>query len=211
MKSTYSQPKVAVVMLILGIDDGVLKVALYKREREPFMNQYSLPAGLILANESLDEAAKRVLKEKTGIEDVYLEQLHAFGDPNRDPVQRTIGIAYFALVRFEEVELEKDTAQWGDVKTPVKSFDHEEIMEFMLSELRQRILYSEIVHSLLPDQFTLTQLQKVYETILAEKIDKRNFRKKILSLSILKKSDKKVVGQRQRPAQLYRFIVKKTL
>lgn len=211
MQNRVFNPQVAAVMLILGIDDGVLKVALYKRLREPFTGQYSLPAGLVFGDESLDEAAKRVLKEKTGIENVYLEQLHAFGDPNRDPMQRTIGIAYFALVRFEDVELEKGAAQWIDVKTPIKSFDHDEIMRFMLSELKQRILYSEIVHSLLPDQFTLTQLQKVYETILGEKIDKRNFRKKILSLSILKKSDKKVVGQRQRPAQLYRFIVKKTL
>ncbi len=198
--------QVAVVMVIVSFDGQDLKVALYKRERHPFEGQYSLPAGLVTPTESVDEAARRVLKEKTGMERVYLEQLHTFGDVKRDPVERTIGTAYFALVPYHEEDLTRQGARWESIeKVKITSFDHQKIVEFAISYLRDNILYSNIVSPLLHAKFTLSELQKVYEVILGKSIDKRNFRKKILSSGILKKAEGKLKGKKQRPAQLFEF------
>lgn len=206
MQRNISHPEVAVIMAILSVDEGVLKVALYERQKEPFKNKLSLPAGLIGIHESLDDAAKRVLKEKTGIDNVYLEQIHAFGEPYRDPAGRTVGIAYFAFVPFDKVKITQEDAEWTDVKkVPTLAFDHSKILSYVLKDIKKRILYSNIVHSLLPDAFTLTQLQKIYEIILNSSIDKRNFRKKILSAKIVEPTNKVVTGMRQRPAKLYKF------
>lgn len=203
---TISHPRVAAVMVILSIHEGELKVALYKRVRDPFKDILSLPAGLLLEGEALETAASRVLAEKTGITRVYLEQLHTFGDVKRDPVDRTIGVSYFAFVPFLEIKNDRQAAEWTNVRElPELAFDHTKIVNYALSNIREKILFSNIVHSLLPDSFTLTQLQKIYEIILEKTIDKRNFRKKILSMDILQKANG-VSSGRQRPAQLYKFI-----
>lgn len=200
-----AQPQVAVIMVILTVHEDRLKVLLYRRDKEPFEGQLSLPAGLILKMESLDEAALRVLKEKTGISRLFLEQLYTFGDPERDPHKWTIGVAYYALINFKDVTIKEPEADWFEVNSISElAFDHNEVLKKALDRTRSKMMYSNILHGLLPEEFTLTQLQKVYELLLDEKLDKRNFRKKILSLNILIDTNRKITGN-QRPAALFKF------
>ncbi|EKD53191.1 MAG: hypothetical protein ACD_61C00120G0005 [uncultured bacterium] len=206
----YERPSVTVDVLLFTIEDGELKILLVKRNEAPFEDSWALPGGFVRMDESLDEAASRELSEETGVRDLYLEQLYTFGDPKRDPRTRVITVTYMSLASNAEWKL-KST---GDVKEasffpidrlPKLAFDHADIVDYGLQRLRSKLGYTNIVLGLLPGSFTLTELQRVYEIILKTRVDKRNFRKKILSTGLIVSSGKKLEGIAHRPAMLYSF------
>ncbi|MEK6816876.1 MAG: NUDIX domain-containing protein [Nanoarchaeota archaeon] len=207
----YKRPSVAVDMVVFTATEDALKVLLIKRGKEPFSGHWCLPGGFMKIDESPENAALRELKEETGVKDVYLEQLYTFGEPKRDPRGRVISISYFALVDSSRIKpfvtgQEKiENVQWCDIaRLPKLGFDHKDIIEYALKRLRYKMEYTAVGLELLPYRFTLTQLQNLYEIILNEKIDKRNFRKKIVSMGIVESTGHVKKGS-HRPAVLYRF------
>ena len=209
MSYPESRMKVAVDIVIFTIQEGALKVLLVKRLIPPFKGQLAIPGGFVLPDEDLDEAALRELREETGVTDVYLEQLCSFGDPNRDPRGRIISIAYFALISAGhqlKAGTDASEASWWPVhQFPSLAFDHAQILAYAIERLRNKLEYTTVGFQLLPSKFTLGELQAVYEAILEKKLDKRNFRRKIAELKILKplKEYRSDVG---RPAQLFQFV-----
>ncbi|MBQ7450463.1 NUDIX hydrolase [bacterium] len=204
--------EVTVDVVIFTIQDGRLKVLLVKRASEPFKGRWAIPGGFIRLSENLDSAALRILKEKTAVQNIYLEQLYTFGDPLRYPNSRVITCAYFALIRSDDLKLGFDQGtqvtevEWHKVYSlPQLAFDHKEIIEYSIKRMRERLEISPIAFQLLPEKFTLTELQHSYELILAKKLDKRNFRKKIMSLDMLKELDEFSKSGSKRPARLYKF------
>ncbi|PIN69925.1 NUDIX hydrolase [Candidatus Woesearchaeota archaeon CG11_big_fil_rev_8_21_14_0_20_43_8] len=195
---------------VFTIKDEALHVLLIKRKNPPFKESYALPGGFVEADEDLDRCAARELAEETNVKDIYLEQIGAFGNPSRDPRGRVITIAYLALIDWNKVNLAADTdamrAEWLAVKRlPKLAFDHKDILESALDTLKDKIKNTSIAFQLLPKEFTLTELQKTHEAVLGMPIDKRNFRKKILSENFLVELKKtKMVGA-HRPAKLYQF------
>jgi 8-oxo-dGTP diphosphatase len=201
--------KVTVDIVIFTIQSDELKVLLIKRGIPPFKGQFALPGGFVHEDESLDKAAMRELREETGVSDVYLEQLYSFGDPGRDPRERIVTVAYYALVSADRSQLAAGTdtteaAWWRLSKLPALAFDHRKIVDYALERLRNKLEYTTVGFQLLPEKFSLTELQGVYEAILDKKLDKRNFRRKIELLKILKPTAEYRRGG-QRPARLYRF------
>jgi 8-oxo-dGTP diphosphatase len=201
--------KVTVDVVIFTIQEGVLKVLLIKRRIAPFLGQNAIPGGFVHEDEDLDEAALRELKEETGVTDVYLEQLYSFGKPGRDPRGRVITVAYFALIspdRKLTAGSDAAAAAWYPIDDlPRLAFDHAAILNYALERLRNKLEYTTVGFQLLPEKFTLTELQEVYEAILGRELDKRNFRRKMSVLRILKPLPEHRHGG-QRPAQLYRFV-----
>ena len=201
--------QVTVDIVIFTIQQGVLKVLLVKRAIAPFVGQFAIPGGFVLEDEDLEQAALRELKEETGVSDVYLEQLYSFGDPKRDPRGRVVTIAYFALISADrklEAGTDADEAAWYPIDDlPTLAFDHATILNYALERLRNKLEYTTVGFQLLPEKFTLTELQAVYEAILGRNLDKRNFRRKMSVLKILKPLREYRRGG-QRPAQLYRFV-----
>ncbi|MBO5948711.1 NUDIX hydrolase [bacterium] len=204
--------EITVDVVIFTIHEGSLKVLLVKRASEPFKGKWAIPGGFIRLSENLDNAALRILKEKTNVQNIYLEQLYTFGDPLRHPNSRVITCAYFALIRSDDIELsfeknaEITSVEWQKVyDMPPLAFDHKEIIEYSVKRMRERLEFCPIAFQLLPEKFTLTELQKSYELILRKKLDKRNFRKKMMSLSILKELDEYTKSVSKRPARLYSF------
>jgi 8-oxo-dGTP diphosphatase len=202
--------KVTVDIVIFTIQSGAFKVLLVKRAIPPFKGQFAIPGGFVHESESLDEAALRELREETGVADVYLEQLYSFGDPGRDPRDRVITVAYYALISADRSPLAAGTdaaeaTWWAVSKLPPLAFDHRKILDYALERLRNKLEYTTVGFQLLPGKFTLTELQDVYEAILDKKLDKRNFRRKLALLKILKPVPEYRRGG-QRPARLYRFI-----
>ena len=211
----YDRPSVTVDVVMMSLRQRDLQVLLVKRRSWPYEGMWAIPGGFVNMDESLETAAKRELQEETGVQDVYLEQLYTFGDPGRDPRTRVITVVYFALLDSARMQVRaaSDAADvgWFSVyNLPELAFDHAEILKYALGRLRGKLDYTNIAFSLLPEQFTLRELQRVYEIILHRRLDKRNFRKKILSTGptgILKVEDtgaKKMEGT-HRPARLYRF------
>lgn len=208
MKLTdFEQPSVTTDLVIFTIQDNSLKVLLVKRNEEPFKNKWALPGGFVRIDESLEDSAIRELFEETGVKGVYLEQLYSFGNPKRDPRGRVITISYFALINSEKIKLRASTdvleAKWFSIpKISSLAFDHKEILDYAIKRLKWKFEYTTIAFSLLPKKFSLGELQKIYEIVFEKKIDKRNFRKKILSLNILKKE---TINKNTpyRPPQLY--------
>ena len=201
--------KVTVDIVIFTIQSEELKVLLVKRGIPPFKGQLALPGGFVHDDESLDEAAMRELREETGVSDVFLEQLYSFGEPGRDPRERIITVAYYALISADRSQLAAGTdtteATWWPVSNlPALAFDHRKILDYALERLRNKLEYTTVGFQLLPAKFSLTELQEVYEAILGKKLDKRNFRRKIELLKILKPIAEYRRGG-QRPARLYRF------
>ncbi len=215
MARIYTETKtheVTVDVVILTILDGVLKALLVKRAHEPFKGKWSIPGGFIRLSENLDDAALRVLKEKTNVQNIYLEQLYTFGDPLRYPNTRVITCAYFALLRAEDIKIEVmntdevSEVEWHKVdELPPLAFDHKEIIQYSLKRTRERLELCPIAFQLLPKKFTLTELQKSYELILKKDLDKRNFRKKMLSSNILIETNEVTKSGSKRPAALYSF------
>lgn len=207
----YPRPALTVDCVIFGLDEShQLKVLLIQRAHPPFQGQWALPGGFVDMDEGLEAAALRELEEETGVKDVFIEQLYTFGDPGRDPRGRVVSVAYFALVNLEEhpVEASSDArrVRWFEIDNlPQLAFDHKKILQVAISRLRAKVRYQPIGFELLPEKFTLSQLQKLYETILGvEELNKRNFRTRILKMGVLKEVGKQE-GVAHRPAKLYSF------
>jgi 8-oxo-dGTP diphosphatase len=205
--------RVAVDLVIFTIREGALHALLIQRAAPPFEGRWALPGGFILHGESLEDAALRELGEETGVRNVYLEQLYSFGDPDRDPRGRVISVAYYALVAADRAPLSagsdaSDARWWPVASHPPLAFDHGRILEYALERLRNKLEYTTVGFQLLPPKFTLTQLQLVYEAILGRALDKRNFRRKMELLGILKPLKEWAREGRSRPAQLFTFSAK---
>lgn len=204
---------VAVDCIIFGFDKEGLKILLIKRGFEPEKGKWSLLGGFLKKEENLDNAANRVLKKLTGLENIYLEQLSAYSKIDRDPVERTISISYFALINKEEhdFELTKEYhAQWFTLDNyPRPIFDHPKMIKKALARLRRKAVTYPLGFELLPEKFTMRQLQNLYECILDQKLDKRNFINKVNSLNVLVKLDEKDKSTSKKGAFLYKFDEKK--
>ena len=201
---------VTVDIVIFTIQSGTLRVLLVKRAAAPFQGQFAIPGGFVHEDEDLDQAASRELREETGVADVYLEQLYSFGDVGRDPRGRVITVAYFALISADRplrAGTDAAKAEWCsmDQLPTTLAFDHARILNYALERLRNKLEYTTVGFQLLPEKFTLTELQEVYEAILGKNLDKRNFRRKLSLLKILNPLPAYRRGG-QRPAQLYRFV-----
>lgn len=200
---------VAVDSIILGFRDNELQVLLAKRPFQPMKGEWSLMGGFVKADESVHQAAVRVVKEFTGIEDIYLEQVGAYGEPGRDVGERVISVAYYALVNFDKFDtslVAKYDARWVKItELPKLVFDHNKMVIDTLKQLQRRAAIKPIGFNLLSEMFTLPTLQSLYESIYQEKIDKRNFRKKLLSMDILEKMDEKDKTSSKKGAYYYKF------
>ena len=213
---SFDRHAVTVDIVLFTIHKETLKVLLVKRVQSPFLGKWALPGGGVGSHESVDEAALRLLQKETQVGNVYLEQLYTFGELKRDPRGRVITVAYYALVS-------DDRFRWGSPlgpngvhlfpvhRIPSLAFDHQKIITYALERLRHKVNYTTICFQLLPEKFTLSELQKAYEVILGQKLDKRNFRKKMLQLNILKRMGEKKISGPQRPAELYSFTESKVL
>lgn len=206
----YPRPAVAVDCVVFGFDESDLKVMLIQRKLPPFQGQWALPGGFVKLDESLDQAAKRELREETGLSDVFLEQLYTYGAVDRDPRERVISVAYFALVKMAGTLIQADTdaqsAAWFAVDdTPSLAFDHAVILETAVQRLRAKVRYQPVGFELLPRKFKLSQLQHLYEVVLEKSLDKRNFRKKVLKMGLLEELDEIEKDVSHRAARLYRF------
>lgn len=219
MSHTYKYPRPALTVdcIVFGLDaQQELKVMLIQRDIPPFEGYWAIPGGFVRMDETLDQAALRELQEETGIHDLFLEQLYTFGDINRDPRDRTITVAYYALINLVEQEIKAATdaraANWFRIsEIPKLAFDHDQILQTAIARLRGKIRYEPIGFELLPKKFTLTQLQKLYEIVLDRQLDKRNFRKKILNMDLLIDTNELETGVSHRAAKLYRFDENKYL
>ena len=206
----FARAALTVDVVVFALDDEDLKVMLVQRGIEPFAGQWALPGGFVRVEETLDAAARRELQEETGLQNIFLEQLYTFGEVERDPSERVVTVAYFALVNLEGHEVRASTdarnAAWFAVSDlPPLAFDHEHILDVAHERLRGKVRYQPIGFELLPAKFPLRRLQHMYEVILDRELDKRNFRKKILSMDILVELDEIEKDVAHRAARLYRF------
>ena len=199
----------AVDCIIFGFDSEKLKLLLIKRNFDPCKGQRSLMGGFLKTRESLDNAAQRILHELTGLSDVYLEQLYVYGETYRDPGERVVSVAYYALIGVDKYQKEigeKYHAHWFTVADmPDLVFDHNSMVDKALRRLKRKTRIEPIGFELLPEKFTIPQLQKLYEAIHQQELDKRNFRKKILSLGVLNKLDEKDKEGSKKGAYFYEF------
>ena len=212
MPHTYQYPRAALTVdcVVFGFDGGELKVLLIQRGLEPFKGKWALPGGFVRVEETLDDAARRELREETGLENVFLEQLYTFGEVNRDPRERVVSVAHYALVKLSDHAAKAATdaasAEWFPIsKLPKLAFDHADIVAAALARLQGKVRYQPIGFELLPPKFTLSELQHLYEAILGTELDKRNFRKKVLGFGLLLPLKETQMTGRHRPAQLFRF------
>ena len=207
----YHRPAVTVDITIFTVRNDELNVLLIKRAEAPFQGEWALPGGFVMENEDLEAAAIRELVEETGVSGVYLEQLFTFGAPGRDPRGHTVTVAYSALIPSDNLELTASTdaegVAWFAIdKLPDLAFDHDDILEVAHDRLVAKLEYSTIVFQLMPEAFTLTELQHVYELIERREIDKRNFRKRILALGVIEPTGEEKREGPHRPAKLFRVI-----
>lgn len=204
---------VAVDSIIFGFEQRELKLLIHKRQFEPAKGEWSLFGGFVQRDESLDEAAGRILNEHTGLQNIYMEELQSYGEVDRDPAGRVISVAYFALIpagEFTEAGKSKSGARWVSLKElPPLIMDHMLMVEKGLRRLKRRAATQPIGFELLPPEFTMPQLQALYEAIYQTELDKRNFRKKILAMDVLIKLDTKDKSSSKKGAWLYRFDQKK--
>jgi 8-oxo-dGTP diphosphatase len=201
--------QVTVDIVVFTVHEQTLQVLLIERGIDPFKGRYALPGGFVRAEETLEQAAFRELLEETGTKDVYLEQLYTFGDPHRDPRGRVVTVAYYALVPNDKSPLLAGTdaaaAGWYPVcALPPLAFDHKKIVEYAIDRLRNKLEYTNVGFQLLPAKFTLSALQALHEAILGKPLDKRNFRRKVLGLGLVKPS-KEMQATGRKPAQLFSF------
>ncbi len=206
----YPRPAVTTDCVIFGFDGNQLNLLLIARGIEPFKGQWAFPGGFVRMQETTEACARRELAEETGLLEIFMEQLYTFSELERDPRGRTISVAYFALVNNSEWQPiagdDAGKARWFSIENvPELAFDHERILKLAVERLRGKIRYQPIGFELLPEQFTLPQLQNLYEAILQQPLDRRNFRKKIMKYNILEPLDKKEEGTPHRAARYYQF------
>jgi 8-oxo-dGTP diphosphatase len=216
MPYSYQYPRAALTVdcVVFGYDESELKILLIERALAPFKGRWALPGGFVRIDETLDAAARRELVEETGLKDVFLEQLYTFGGVDRDPRERVVSVAYYALVKLSDhralAATDAANAQWFPVsKVPKLAFDHGEIFGTALARLKSKVRYQPIGFELLPPKFTLSQLQHLYEAALETELDKRNFRKKVLGFGLLVALKETQMRGRHRPAQLFQFDAEK--
>jgi len=216
MPHTYRHARAALTVdcVVFGFDAGELKVLLIQRALAPFKGHWSLPGGFVHVDETLDDAARRELAEETGLQHVFLEQLYTFGAVKRDPRERVVSVAHFALVKLSDHAAKAATdaaeAAWFKISAlPRLAFDHADMVAAALTRLQGKVRYQPIGFELLPPKFTLSELQHLYEAILATALDKRNFRKKVLGFGLLVPLKETQMTGRHRPAQLFRFAADK--
>jgi ADP-ribose pyrophosphatase YjhB (NUDIX family) len=215
-KYEFERPGLTVDCVIFGLDLDAesLKVMLIERDVEPFKGAWAIPGGFVRSDEALLDAATRELEEETGIKDVFLEQLYTFGDPGRDPRGWVVSVAYYALVSPDKhnirATMDARDARWFPVNAlPKLPFDHGKILKTALERLRGKLTYAPIGFELLPQKFTIKQLQKLYEIVLDSKLDNRNFRKKIFAMDVLRELNEMQTGVAHRAARLYSFDERK--
>lgn len=206
----YPRAALAVDCVVFGYDNDGLRVLLIQRSGPPFERAWALPGGFVQMHETLDEAARRELVEETGVSRLYIEQLYTFGAIDRDPRERVVSVAYFALVKLSDHTIRaatdaSDAAWFGVDELPTLAFDHESIVAMALERLRGKVRYRPIGFELLPPKFTLTELQSLYEAVLGTDLDKRNFRKRVLAMDLLEELDEVEADVAHRAARLYRF------
>jgi 8-oxo-dGTP diphosphatase len=211
MKQTI---KISVDAVVFGYESGTISVLLIKRKYAPFKGKWAIPGGFVLNEESLEDAVERELFEETGIKISYLEQLYTFGKPKRDPRSRVVSVAYFGLIKPSTFKIFASTdaaeVQWFKIsELPKLSFDHEEILKMAIDRLQSKITYEPIGFELLDNKFPFSDLEKLYTTLLGRTIDRRNFRKKILSLNVLDELNEKFSKGSGRPANLFKFNKKR--
>ncbi len=203
--SVFPKPSVTVDLVLFTVRNEQLQVLLTKREQHPFRNQLALPGVFVQIAETLDEAAQRALFQKTGLQNIYMEQLYTWGNVQRDPRMRIISVSYYALVpemQIPEPEREKFFPVEKILSFPEIAFDHREMIAYGRERIRNKVNYSDIAFSLLPEEFTLPQLQKIYEILLGQPLYKANFRKKIADK--LQPTEKFTSGHQHRPSRIYR-------
>lgn len=212
MAFTYKYPRPALTAdcVVFGLDDNDLKVLLIQRDFDPFAGHWALPGGFAVVGESIEESARRELAEETGLTGIFLEQLYTFSDPDRDPREHVVTVAHYALINLSEHEVTPSTdarnAAWFELSDiPDLAFDHNRILQTAYERLQGKIRYQPIGFELLPQKFTLRQLQQMYEKILDRQLDKRNFRKKIINMDILEGLDEIETDVAHRAARLYMF------
>jgi 8-oxo-dGTP diphosphatase len=206
----YARPALTVDVVVFALDEEDLQVMLIERDLPPFAGQWALPGGFVRVEETLEQAAIRELQEETGLRDIFLEQLFTFGALERDPRERIVTVAYYALVNLAGHNVLASTdarnAAWFPVSDlPTLAFDHAQIVDAALARLRGKVRYQPIGFELLPEKFTLRQLQHLYEIVLGRELDKRNFRKKVLSMGIIKETNEIEKDVAHRAARLFRF------
>jgi 8-oxo-dGTP diphosphatase len=206
----YPRPALTVDAVVFGLTRKSLQILLVERGGEPFKGCWALPGGFVGEGEDLQEAARRELEEETGVALSFLEQLYTFGAPGRDPRGRVVTVAYFALVRPEQVEVfaasDAAAAAWFPIdRLPPLAFDHDRIVGIATERLRGKVRYEPLGFDLLPESFTLGQLQELYETVLGRSIDKRNFRRKIKQMDVLHATGERQPGTPHRAPELFRF------
>ena len=204
----YPHPAVATDCVIFGFDGSSLKILLIERGQEPYKGQWAFPGGFMCIDETAEECAKRELREETGLETAYIEQLQAFTSVNRDPRERVISIAFYALVKISDVKGGDDAAkaQWFPLDNiPQLAFDHDMILRTAMAKLKEKIHFEPIGFELLPEVFTMSHLQNLYESILEVKFDRRNFYKKMNTLNILTPTEERPANTSRRIPIKYRF------
>ena len=210
----YFRSAFSVDSVVFGFDEGDLKVLLIYRGAEPYKETWALPGDLVRLDEDLDESVRRVLKDLTGMSNIYMEQIHTFGRVDRHPLGRVITVSYMSLVKISDYKLNASSwakdAQWHSVNNiPKLPFDHNEILDFAMEKLKDKVRRQPIGFELLPREFSITELQHLYECVLGINFDKRNFRKKLSSMNFLVDSGVSQNSVAHRPAKLYRFDSKK--
>jgi 8-oxo-dGTP diphosphatase len=216
MAYTYEYPRAALTVdcIVFGLDEQELKVMLIQRGLPPFEGKWALPGGFVRLEETLDEAARRELEEETGLSRIFLEQLYTFSEVDRDPRERVVSVAYYALVNLRDHQVHaatdaRDAGWFGVHDVPSLAFDHMDILQMALERLRGKLRYQPVGFELLPKKFTLSELQHLYELVLEHTLDKRNFRKRVLAMDLLEETDEVQQDVAHRAARLYRFDERK--
>jgi ADP-ribose pyrophosphatase YjhB (NUDIX family) len=207
--SQHAKVWVSVDCIIFGFDEGKLKILIGRRKMDPGRGEWSLYGGFVAADESIDDAAVRTLHELTGLRNLYMRQVGAFGNVDRDPGERVISIAYYALINVNDYDdklRREHDVEWIDIKEiPTLYSDHNEMVQKALKLMRQKLKTEPVGFRLLPSLFTLTQLQKLYEAVNSEELDKRNFRKRVKDMDFIEKTELIDKSGSKRGASLYRF------